>query len=398
MRGEKTIALPIFHNSYPRSGDFLISVSGVCPVPQQGKGKGHRGPAQVPQAQDGPASLRLGLCWAWPKRQHPRPAPKDQPWSEVCWALKHQHFTAVTTSQPQPGTWFGESGGRVPERLVVAASSWPGHKFKQSPVENVAECQCLFMSWQELRPLCQARTTSTSFKNAKPPLDCNSENSWVVSHVVQPSHARVHSARRAGTAGVVAFTSEASSVYSCLHAQHTQETGDLPPLSTSAISTASLPSWINHLCCKEKSQRSSLPLHSYTVTGTAPGERGALASKPCSIFSGKSNLDIAQSKGCTQIRAGQTDRQDSDPRGHIPSLLHTQGARTAPGPAPQTVQMGNVPIPLKPVLRSQECLNLEHVPETPESIPGDLALGHVERDTSTMCSEIQFVTGSGTEA
>lgn len=39
----------------------------------------------------------------------------------------------------------------------------------------------------------------------------------------------------------VAFTSEPSSIYSCLHVQHTQQTGDLPPLSTSGIITASLP-------------------------------------------------------------------------------------------------------------------------------------------------------------
>lgn len=53
---KKATARSIFHNSHPVFGDFLISVAGVGPVPQQGKEKGCRGPAQVPQAQGGPAS------------------------------------------------------------------------------------------------------------------------------------------------------------------------------------------------------------------------------------------------------------------------------------------------------------------------------------------------------
>lgn len=53
---KKATTCPIFHNSYPVFGDFLISVAGVGPIPQQGKEKRCRGPAQVPQAQGGPAS------------------------------------------------------------------------------------------------------------------------------------------------------------------------------------------------------------------------------------------------------------------------------------------------------------------------------------------------------
>lgn len=32
-------------------------------------------------------------------------------------------------------------------------------KNTQSPVEDLAECQCQLVSWEELRPLCQTRTT-----------------------------------------------------------------------------------------------------------------------------------------------------------------------------------------------------------------------------------------------
>lgn len=56
VRGEKTTTHPIFHNSYPVFGDFLVSVAGVGPIPQQRNEKGCRGPAQVSQAQGGPAS------------------------------------------------------------------------------------------------------------------------------------------------------------------------------------------------------------------------------------------------------------------------------------------------------------------------------------------------------
>lgn len=55
--GEKKASThPIFHNSYLIFSDFFISVAGVGPIPQQGKEKGCRSPAQVPQAQGGPAS------------------------------------------------------------------------------------------------------------------------------------------------------------------------------------------------------------------------------------------------------------------------------------------------------------------------------------------------------
>lgn len=55
------------------------------------------------------------------------------------------------------------SSSRWPSQSSSCRNSWPGHTFKQSPVEDLAECQCQLMSWEELRPLCQARTTQTSF-------------------------------------------------------------------------------------------------------------------------------------------------------------------------------------------------------------------------------------------
>lgn len=36
---KKATTCPIFHNSYPVFGDFLISVAGVGPIPQQEKKK-----------------------------------------------------------------------------------------------------------------------------------------------------------------------------------------------------------------------------------------------------------------------------------------------------------------------------------------------------------------------
>lgn len=52
------------------------------------------------------------------------------------------------------------SSSKWPSQSSSCWDSWPGYTFKQSPVEELAECQCqLFTSWEELRPLCQARTT-----------------------------------------------------------------------------------------------------------------------------------------------------------------------------------------------------------------------------------------------
>lgn len=126
---------------------------------------------------------------------------------------------------------------------------------------------------------------------------------------------------------VVPFTSEPSWIYSCLHIQHTQQTGDLPPLR------------------KEK-VRGQLCFFTPIPSPYNPWRKGALASKHCSKFRGKSNLVIAQSKGC--IHRSELDRQTD--RGQTPEdtslpSWHT-GARTAPGSVPQTVQMGNGPIPL----------------------------------------------------
>lgn len=117
---------------------------------------------------------------------------------------------------------------------------------------------------------------------------------------------------------VVAFTSEPSSIYSCLHIQHTQQTSDLPPLSTSVVITAS-----SLLIDKEKSEissASSLLHHHWYI----PGERGALASKPCSKFRRKSSLVIAQPKECTQRSKldRQTDRSQTPEDTSLPSCTH----------------------------------------------------------------------------
>lgn len=154
--------------------------------------------------------------------------------------------------------------------------------------------------------------------------------------------------QESGDSWVVAFTSEPSSIYSCLHVQHTQQTGDLPPLSTSGITTASLPFRSQLSLLKRERKARALPLHSYTITSAIPGERGALASKPCSKFREKLNLVIAQSKGCTHSSEldRQTDRQESDPGRHIPSLLHTQGLEQLLDQSHGQCRWGMVPIPL----------------------------------------------------
>lgn len=136
------------------------------------------------------------------------------------------------------------SSSRWPSQFSSYTDSWPGHTFKRSPVEDLAEYQCQLMSWEELRPLCQARTTSVSkVPNHLKPLDCNSEKLlicfriWFSHHVqgytVQPEQGHLPCEHT-----LVVFT---SSIYSCLHVQHTQQTGDLPPHSTSGIITVSLP-------------------------------------------------------------------------------------------------------------------------------------------------------------
>lgn len=95
-----------------------------------------------------------------------------------------------------------------------------------------------------------------------------------------------NAARKAGTAGVVACTSEPSSIYSCSHVQHAQETGDLPPLSTSGIK-ASLLYWGQPPVSQENTEVSYPSLtHHHLYNQALPGERRALASKPCSKSGG----------------------------------------------------------------------------------------------------------------
>lgn len=140
---------------------------------------------------------------------------------------------------------------------------------------------------------------------------------------------------------MVAFTSEPSSIYRCLHVQHTQQTGELPPLSTSVIITAS-----SLLREKEKSEISSASslLHHYWYNLWKKGSLGfkALLQIQKEIKSGYCTIQGMHS----EIKAGQADRQESDPPQDtsLPSCTHTE-ARTAPGSVPQTMQMGNGPIP-----------------------------------------------------
>lgn len=113
----------------------------------------------------------------------------------------------------------------------------------------------------------------------------------------------------------------------------------------------------NHPSGKRKrSQRWALPLQPYTITGTIPAERGALASNH--TYSGvvvlhyNHTISLApNSEGNqtwllhnpgmhSQTRAGQTDRKT-----HPFPPVHTE-VRTAPGSVPQTMQKGNGPIPL----------------------------------------------------
>lgn len=93
------------------------------------------------------------------------PHPRTQPRYEVGWAptwwhfsaiqmlvSKHWHFNAVMGSQTHQGTHSGKSVRKVPKNLM------PGSQ-QTAPVGELAEFECRFTSWKELRLPCQARTT-----------------------------------------------------------------------------------------------------------------------------------------------------------------------------------------------------------------------------------------------
>lgn len=171
---------------------------------------------------------------------------------------------------------------------------------------------------------------------------------------------------------VVAFTSEPSSIYRCLHVQHTQQTGELPPLSTSVITTAS-----SLLREKEKSEISSASslLHHYWYNLWKKGSLGfkALLQIQKEIKSGYCTIQGMHS----EIKAGQADRQESDPpKTHPFPPAHTQRLEQLLDQSHRQCRWGMVPSPSarprKPVLRSQECLNLKHDPKTPGGHPWGL--------------------------
>lgn len=144
---------------------------------------------------------------------------------------------------------------------------------------------------------------------------------------------------------MVAFTREPSSIYSCLHVQHTQQTGDLPPLSTSGIITASLLLKLT-IPLRRESQRSALPLPSYTITSTIPGEREPWL-QSIALNSEGNQTWLSHNPRDAFTDQSWTDRQTRvrPQKTHPFPPAHT-GARTAPRSVPQTMQMGNGPIPL----------------------------------------------------
>lgn len=158
-------------------------------------------------------------------------------------------------------------------------------------------------------------------------------------------------ARRAGTAGVVAGTSEPSSIHSCLHLQHAQRTGDLCPLSTSGIK-ASLLYRSRPSLFQEKSEVSYPSLiHHHLYNQALPGERRALPSSLApnwkAIEPGYGTSQEMRSSPGLQIRTGQTDRHKSDPERCSPSLLHTQRPEHLLDRPHRQRRWGMIPIPLK---------------------------------------------------
>lgn len=161
--------------------------------------------------------------------------------------------------------------------------------------------------------------------------------------MVQPSCAGVHSTTRAGTFTMWTYSGGIYQFNLQLFACSTHSANWWPPSSQHLWYPHSLPPLLKStIALKRESQRPALPLHSYTISSTVSEERGALASKHCFKFRGKSSLVIAQSKGCTH--RSELDRQTRvrPQKTHPFPPAHTG---TAPGSVPHTMQMGSDPIP-----------------------------------------------------
>lgn len=161
--------------------------------------------------------------------------------------------------------------------------------------------------------------------------------------MVQPSCAGVHSTTRAGTFTMWTYSGGIYQFNLQLFACSTHSANWWPPSSQHLWYHHSLPPLLKStIALKRESQRPALPLHSYTISSTVSEERGALASKHCFKFRGKSSLVIAQSKGCTH--RSELDRQTRvrPQKTHPFPPAHTG---TAPGSVPHTMQMGSDPIP-----------------------------------------------------
>lgn len=188
-----------------------------------------------------------------------------------------------------------------------------------------------------------------------------------------------------GQLGCTRCTREPSSIYSCPHVQHAQETGDLPPLSP-LVSKPPSSTEVDHLFPKKR-QRSAIPL-SYTITCTIrlsleKGEPWLQSPAP-----NREAIDPGSctSKRCTRHRAGRSELErhtSQTPKdASLPSYTHTERLQhLLIGPTDNAD--GNDPHPLearpkRPVLRSRERLNLqlEHAPETAgDNVSRDLVPG-----------------------
>lgn len=128
-------------------------------------------------------------------------------------------------------------------------------------------------------------------------------------------------AGKAGIAGVVACTREPSSIYSCSHVQHAQETGDLPLLSP-LVSKPPSSTEVAHLFPRKR-QRSATPL-SYTTTCTSgsPRRKESLGFKALLQTGRQANLVLAHPRDALvtgladrtgETHASQTPKDASPP-------------------------------------------------------------------------------------
>lgn len=156
--------------------------------------------------------------------------------------------------------------------------------------------------------------------------------------------------RQAGTAGVLAGTSEPSSVHSCLHLQHTQGTGGLRPLSTSGIKASLLYRSQPSLFQEESEVSYPSLIHHHLYDQALPGERRALPSSLApnwkAIKPGYCTSQEMRSSPGLQIRTGQTDTSQTPIR-CIPSLLHTQRPQHPLDRLHRQRRWGMIAIPLK---------------------------------------------------